>query len=466
LLRPNRGFRFVTLTALVVAAGCSGSSPAAPTPTDGSSTVRGTEHLAWAQEGYGSWLQFRAYVDDKPVDLPSASCDSKEPAECRAPLPSLTNGTHTIALVNIGPSGIESARTNSITVQKLAASSNGFFAALPKASVSGGFRLETVITLGDTSFTADLVATDVRGPAQLAWLPDGRLLVAEADGRVNVVRPGTPENQGPALEAGMLSALAMGTPGIASHPDFAHNHLVYVSLLERDRADQMRLRLVRLREVGDTLGEPATLFEAPLVDGGTALGAGPRMAFGPDRLLYLMLPPGLEFVNEPAASTPRASMVRLTDEGRGAPGDPLSHITSTPLAFTWQPATGALWVMFRGEGGVAALRSLASRERAQAMRADAPRLLAREGTGAAAGTLLLQFAPDNMLVAQALQSTRTDGSNGVARLALPVQDGNGGMADRVGDVVAGDGGTLFVVTNNGLLDRDVVVRLRPLPPSP
>src|SRR6185295_5131367 len=86
--------------------------------------------------------------------------------------------------------------------------------------------------------------------------------------------------------------------------------------------------------------------------------AGPRMAFGPDRLLYVMLPPGLEFVNEPAASTPRASMLRLTDEGRVASGEPLSGVTSTPLAFTWHPTTGALWVMLRGDNGQAAVRSL------------------------------------------------------------------------------------------------------------
>ena len=106
------------------------------------------------------------------------------------------------------------------------------------------------------------------------------------------------------------------------------------------------------------------------------------------------------------------------------------------------------------------------------MRVEAPRLLAREGIGAAAGTLFLQSAPDDLLVAQALLGTRADGSRGLARLALPLQSATGGMSDRIGDVVAGEGGTLFAVTNNGLVDgvagtaSDVVVRLRPLPASP
>jgi hypothetical protein len=176
----------------------------------------------------------------------------------------------------------------------------------------------------------------------------------------------------------------------------------------------------------------------------------------------------MEFVDEPAASTPRASMLRLTDDGRVTPGEPLSGVTSSPLAFTWHPTTGALWVMFRGENGDAAVRSLGARDRVQTMRADAPRLLAREGTGATAGTLLLQTAPDDMLVAQALLATRADGSKGLARLALPLQ-ATGGLTDRVGDVVAGEGGTLFAVTSNGLVGgaagaaSDVVVRLKPVP---
>jgi len=461
---------------LLATSGCKDDeSPTAPTADAGAASatsgsgaaqVRGTERLGWNQIGDVSKLRFRAYVDNRPVDLTGATCSSSgEQAECYAPLPALSDGVHTIALVNIAVStGVESERSAPITLQKVSASA----------------RLDQVITIaGDLSFAADIVATDVRAPAQLAWLPDGRLLLSDADGRVRIVRPGASENGETALDAGMLTSLAAGPMGLASHPDFAQNRFVYVSLLEQERPERTRLRVVRLREVGDTLGEAATLFDAPVVDDGTASQAGPRMAFGPDRLLYVMLPPGLEFVNEPAASTPRASLLRLTDDGRATPGEPLSGVASTPLAFTWHPATGALWVMFRGENGEAAVRSLGGRVPAsaeasagrQTMRAEAPRLLAREGIGAAAGTLLLQPAPDDLLVAQALLGTRADGSRGLARLALPLQSATGGMSDRIGDVVAGDGGMLFAVTNNGHVDgvagaaSDVVLRLRPLPAS-
>jgi hypothetical protein len=400
-------------------------------------------------------------VDDRAVDLPAAACTgSATQADCSSPLPPLSNGVHTIAVVNVTiATGSESERTNAITVQKVSASVASHLASLPSAvATPGRMRLETVVSIGDVSFTADVVAIGVRAPAQMTSLPDGRLLVAEGDGRVRVVRPGEPETREPALEADALSG-GSGAMGIASHPEFAQNHFVYVSLLEGVRA-QRRLRLLRLREVGDALGEPATLFEAPVAGDATLVQSGPRMAFGPDRLLYVMLPPGLEFVNEPAASTPRAAMLRVTDEGRAAGDEQLSGVTTSPLGFAWHAETAVLWVMFRGDNGEAAVKSLGGRNQVQAVSARAPRLFAREGSGIDAGTLLVRPTSDDLLAARAIFGTR---------LALPARNWTDGMADRVGDVVAGGGGMMFVATSNGLVDgapgiaNDVVVRLKPVP---
>ena len=472
-MRPLSTAQLVLVVAVCLAApGCEDddASPTGPTPVTGDATgsagateVRGTERLVWNQVGDTSRLRFRAYVNGRAVDLPSATCDGATPeAECSSPLPTLTDGVHTIELVNIS-SGVESARTGPITLKKVAARST--VAALPLASAARGLRLEPVITIADgLSFTAEVVATGVRAPAQLASLPDGRLLLAEADGRVRVVRPGDAENHQPALEAGMLGSQPVGAMGIASHPDFTQNRFVYVSLLESDREGDMRLRLLRLREIGDALGEAATLFDAPVAGDASVSQSGSRMAFGPDRLLYVMLPPGLEFVNEPAASTPRASMLRLTDEGRAPTAGPLSGVISTPLAFAWHQSSGALWLMFRSGNGEAAMRSLETRVRA--MSVEAAPIRVREGTGAAAGTLLLQSAPDDLLVARAFVGTRSDGSGGMARLTLPLQAAER-MSDRIGDVVAGANGTLFVTTSNAVdpnsTSADVVVRLTPVP---
>ena len=56
----------------------------------------------------------------------------------------------------------------------------------------------------------------------------------------------------------------MGPLGLALHPDFSRNRFVYVAFLAQDSRERTLLRILRLREVGDTLGEAATLFETPL----------------------------------------------------------------------------------------------------------------------------------------------------------------------------------------------------------
>jgi len=478
VLRLSSAAQLALLVAVSLAApGCEDDdvSPTGPSPVtgnapsgavSGATEVRGTERLAWSQAGDTSRLRFRAYVDGRPVELSSATCSN---GECSSPLPSMGDGMHTIELVSVSAAGIEGNRSEPITVQKVTARATA--SALPLASArSAALRPTQVLTIGGLEFTADTVATGVRAPAQLAALPDGRLLVSDASGRVRMVDPGEPDRGEWALEAGLLSTTSIGPMAIASHPDFAQNRFVYVSLLERDRPNDTRVRVLRLREVGSTLGEPATLFETSVAATGAAPGepaeiseaafAGLRMAFGPDRLLYVMLPPGLEFMNEPVASTPIASMLRLTDEGRAA--EPLTGITASPLAFAWHQTTGALWVMFRSETGDTAMRSLENR--ARALSADSARIRMREGAGLSAGTLLVDPAPDALRTARAFVGTRPDGSNGIARLALPVQAA-GRVSDRLGDVAAGQGGTLFVATSNGLqpgVANDVVIRLTPV----
>ena len=481
LMRLSSKAQLALLAAVcLIVPGCEDDdAPTGPTPVTGGATpvasgatqVRGTERLAWSQNGDTSRLLFRAYVDNRLVELASVTCDSGSPtAECSCPLPTLSDGVHTIELVTVS-GGTESERSAPVTLQKIAAAASA--SAAPLSWSQSGRRLDSFIRIGDgLEFTMDIVATGVQAPAQMAALPDGRLLVSDANGRVRMVDPGEPDRGEWALEAGFLSTTSIGPLAIASHPDFAQNRFVYVSLLERDRSNETRVRVLRLREVGSTLGEAATLFETSVAATGTAPGepteisdaafAGLRMAFGPDRLLYVMLPPGLEFLNEPVASTPIASMLRLTDAGRAPAAEPLTGITASPLAFAWHQTTGALWVMFRSETGDTALRSLENR--ARAMSADSARIRMREGAGESAGTLLVALAPDELRTARAFVGTRPDGSNGIARLALPVQAA-GRMSDRLGDVVVGHGGTLFVATSNGLqpgVASDVVMRLTPV----
>ena len=475
---------------LMLATACGGSPE--PSPAAGVITVRGTERLGWNQVGEVAALRFRAYVDDRPVDLDTATCDGSTPeAACTSPLPPLTNGVHTIALTAIDRfSGFESDRSVPITVQKV--STTATIGAAPFAAPRarpGSLRLETVVATSDgLVFAADIVAVDVKAPAQLAWAPDGRLFVAEADGRVRVVRPGDRERGEPALDArALLEPPPVGPMGLALHPDFPRNHFVYVSFLAQGPRQRTLLRILRLREVGDTLGEAATLFEAPLTaaeghrdegdgaEAGSAAGVprdGPRLAFGPDRLLYVAPPPGVEFDHEPAASTPHASMLRLRDDGR-VPLDlaALAGVVAHPIAFDWHPSTGALWAVFPGDSGEVVLRPVTEGYASGVAEAGGAALRVAAGGWRAMGALRFQRTPESRLQpARAFVAVPENEALSVVTFAEPVRMENvlAGMFGRVGDVVTGDGGTLFLATRNGErvwgvggTNGDVVVRLTP-----
>ena len=459
---------------LTLATAC--GDPKEPSPAPGVITVSGSERLGWNQAGDPAFLKFRAYVDGGPVDLNAAACDGATPeATCSSPLPPLTNGTHTIALTAVDKySGAESERSAPITVQKVSGTST--IGAIPFAAPGGGrgsLGVETVAATADgLIFAVEIVAAGVKAPAQLAWSPDGRLFLAEADGRVRVVYPGEGSSGELAFDAGaILEPPPAGPLGLTLHPDFQRNHFVYVSFLTRDSRERTLLRLIRLREVGDTLGETATLFEAPLT--GVALDEfrdGPRLAFGPDRLLYIALPAGVEFDGEPAASGPVAAMLRLRDDGRVPLELPaLEGVRASPIGFDWHPTTGALWAVFPGDGSEAVMRRVAEEDASGAAEGGDVRLRLEAGGGRASGALRFQRVRESQLdPVRAFVAVPGNEELGVLTFIDPVRKGDllTGLLGRVGDIVEGDGATLYLATRNGDAARggegstgDVVVRL-------
>jgi hypothetical protein len=324
--------------------------------------VRGTESLAWTQAGDVSSLQFRAYVDGRPIALDAAACDDSTPvAACTSPLPPLTNGVHTLALTSVFTrSGLESTPTATITVQKLSARAATGAASFPDATAhAGSLRVETVVTAANgLAFAVDIVARGVRAPAQLAWVPDGRLLVAEADGRVRVIHAGEPDRRKPAHDAhALLRPLPIGPLGLTRHPDFLRNRFVYLSFLAQGRLDRNRLLIVRLREVGDTLGDPATILETSVIttaptpdaqrDGSVLVEGGPLLTSARTGSCTWCFPWASSSTVSRQRAGPQTSMLRLSDDGRVSGVGPLSGVSAHPLGFAWHPSTRALGGLHR-----------------------------------------------------------------------------------------------------------------------
>jgi glucose/arabinose dehydrogenase len=161
----------------------------------------------------------------------------------------------------------------------------------------------------------ETVATGLTTPWGLAFLPDGRALVAQRDnGRVLEVLPGRGKPREVYRVPGVSAAGEGGLLGLAVATDFAATALVYAYFTAS--ADN---RVVRFK-LGDP-GAPQVIFSG--IDK-AGIHNGGRIAFGPDGMLYV----GTGDAGSGTAAQDRADsngkILRLTPEGRPAPGNPFA----------------------------------------------------------------------------------------------------------------------------------------------
>src|SRR5947209_3111892 len=132
------------------------------------------------------------------------------------------------------------------------------------------------------NFRVETVVSDLQVPWSIVWAPDGRMIFAERPGRVRVFENGklrpaplfTVPDLEPAGESGLMS--------IALHPQFASNHLLYLSYAYN--ANGQHVRVARYRETPDGLTDRKVIIEdIPAAQ----YHAGCRLRFGADGKLYI-----------------------------------------------------------------------------------------------------------------------------------------------------------------------------------
>lgn len=113
----------------------------------------------------------------------------------------------------------------------------------------------------------DVVTSGLSTPWSLDWLPDGRMLVTNRGGRMNVVeKNGT---LGPAVQ-GVPASVEIGQGGlmeVAVHPDYAKNGWVYLSLCDPAKSGRGGMTKIVRGKIDFSGGAPAwkgtqTVFEA------------------------------------------------------------------------------------------------------------------------------------------------------------------------------------------------------------
>jgi glucose/arabinose dehydrogenase len=202
-------------------------------------------------------------------------------------------------------------------------------------------------------------------PWGLAFLPDGRLLVTERPGRLRVI--GADGKLDPTPVAGLPRIDARSQGGlldVALHPEFAKNGWVYFSYVQKDD-NGYGTEVARGRLAGGPgnwrLQDVQTIFRmAPKSAPGLHFGS--RLVFDREGLLYVTLGDRGEMSRAQRLDDHAGKILRLTDEGRPAPGNPrLAQASARPEIYSTghrnvqgaalHPATGALWASEHGPQG-------------------------------------------------------------------------------------------------------------------
>jgi glucose/arabinose dehydrogenase len=210
------------------------------------------------------------------------------------------------------------------------------------------------------------VADGLVTPWSMAWLPNGDMLITERPGRLRVVRDG---ELLPDPVAGIPEVHARGQGGLLDvqpHPDFANNHLLYLTYSKPLADDQSTTALIRGTFENDALTNVEELFEA--VARGRNGHYGSRIAFAGG---YVFISAGdrqapstgdLEAHPAQDHSNHHGVIIRLHDDGRIPADNPFigeddvrpetwSYGHRNPQGLAIHPVTGDLWSNEHGPQG-------------------------------------------------------------------------------------------------------------------
>jgi glucose/arabinose dehydrogenase len=213
-------------------------------------------------------------------------------------------------------------------------------------------------------------ARGFQNPWSMAFVSDDTILVAERGGAIKAVRNGVVD---PTPVAGAPRAIGAGLSGtdLALHPDFARNHLVYISYTKpldppgaappppapaggrggRGAAPRTAVAVA----VAVWNGKEFTGTRDIFVDEGSS---GGPIVFGGDGMLYVARGGG----DTQNPNSLAGKILRLTEEGKVPPDNPfVGRTDARPEIFTMghrtflrmakHPQTGAIWQIENGPNG-------------------------------------------------------------------------------------------------------------------
>ena len=346
----------------VVLVACDTATPPVPPIVDSptaNETITGTERVGWDQRATDAvelaTIRYAIYVDGARSELAGVSCASSLTSAgfaCSARLPALSAGSHALqfaSFVNDG-SVLESARSATLSVTVVTSAQANAPLRPGGAGTTAWSNVAVADATGRVKLGVELVADGLDEPADLAVLPDRRLLVAERGGRIRVVRDGR-----------LLPTAAWSTAetpagrghmvALAIDPGFDRTRFVFAIDSSPTRAGGRAFSVVRFREVSDTLADRIVLLDGVRA---SASDASASLRFAPDGTLYAAFDDGGDARRAGDLASPNGKVLRLNADGstpRDQAGPVYSYAYHSPRGLDWDPASGALWVADRLDDG-------------------------------------------------------------------------------------------------------------------
>lgn len=212
------------------------------------------------------------------------------------------------------------------------------------------------------AFKLEVITDQLEVPWSIAFLPDGRMLVTEREGRLRVI-----ENDR------LVSAPVKGTPevwargqggllAVAAHPDFAENGWVYLAYSDPGPGGSAMTAIVRGRIRDGKWVDEEDVFRIPTglyKRGGVHFGC--RLVFHDGYLFFTHGERGAQDDAQDLAR-PNGKVHRLHDDGRVPVDNPFadrddafrsiwSYGNRNPQGLAWRPGTDELWETEHGPRG-------------------------------------------------------------------------------------------------------------------
>src|SRR3990172_3853397 len=216
-----------------------------------------------------------------------------------------------------------------------------------------------VPTVNDPNLTVVQLTSGLSSPTTMAFIGAGDILVLQKNnGQVRRVFNGVLQGS-PVLDLDVSNDSERGLLGIALHPNFSANHLVYLYFTESstDGGSPTFNRVVRYTWDGNNLVNQQPIINLPATPGGPSHDGG-IILFGPDGKLYIVigdLNRDGQLQNFSAGPAPDNTSVilRLNDDGSTPAGNPFSGSAGFEKYFAYgvrnsfgmafDPVTGVLW---------------------------------------------------------------------------------------------------------------------------